>query len=186
LNGGQTVNKAASSAAVVSSSAPSAYGQSGVTFTATVSDASSGSTGTATGTVQFYTNTVAFGSAVTLSGGSASSGALPITLAPGGYTVTAAYAGDGNFITSTGTLIGGQTVNKAASSAAVVSSSNPSAYGQSGVKFTATVSDASSGSTGTPSGTVQFKLNGANFGSAVALASGSAVSPALTFRAITP
>ena len=176
---GQRVSAAASSTTVTSSSNPSVYGQSGVTFTATVSDASNGSTGTPTGTVQFQTNGVNFGSAVTLSGGSASTAALPTTLAEGGLTVTAAYGGDGDFSASSGTLSGGQTVIQAVTSTAVQSSSDPSAYGQSGVVFTATVTSASSL---TATGTVQFKLNGADFGIAVALSGGSATSPA----ALTP
>ena len=138
------MSEAASSTAVTSSSNPSVYGQSGVTFTATVSDASSGSTGTPTGTVQFQTNGVNFGSAATLSGGSASTAALSTTLAQGSFTVTAAYGGDGNFSASSGTLSGGQTVIQAVTSTAVQSSSDPSAYGQSGVMFTATVTSASS------------------------------------------
>jgi hypothetical protein len=57
---------------VVSSINPSVSGQS-VTFTATVS---SGSPGTITGTVQFQTNGVNFGSAVVLSGGAGDSAAF--------------------------------------------------------------------------------------------------------------
>src|SRR5205823_6105762 len=62
----QMVNKADTSAAVAASANPSVFGQ-GVTFTATVTPTSPGS-GTLTGTVQFQTNGVNFGSAVTLSG----------------------------------------------------------------------------------------------------------------------
>ena len=174
LSGGQTVNSENSATAVASSSATSVYGQSGVTFTATVA----GSIGTPTGTVQFLTNGMSFGGAVTLSGGSASL-ALPVTMPAGNYTVAAAYSGDSIFTASSGTLSGGQTVNLAASSTAVVSSSAPSASGQSGVTFTATVSDASSASSGTPTGTVQFKTNGVNFGSAVTLSGGSGSSVSL-------
>jgi hypothetical protein len=94
---------------VSSSANPSVYGQSGVTFTGTVK--TNGVTaGTATGTVQFQTNGVNFGSAVALSGGSATSSALPTTLPAGSYNVTAVYSGDSNFATSTsGTF--SQTVN---------------------------------------------------------------------------
>ena len=173
------MNRAASSTTVTSSSNPSVFGQSGVTFTATVSDASSASSGTPTGTVQFKTNGVNFGSAVTLSGGSGSSVSLPTTFAVGTYTVTAAYSGDANFSSSSGLLSGGQTVNKSASSTAVVSAANPSVHGVNSTTFTATVSDASSGSSGTPTGTVQFQTNGVNFGSAVTLSAGSASSGVL-------
>ena len=92
--------------AVTSSANPSAYGQS-VSFTATVT----ATVGTPTGTVQFQTNGVNFGSAVTLSGGSASSGTLPAKLVVGNYTVTANYFPSGNFTGSSGTLAGGQTIN---------------------------------------------------------------------------
>ena len=56
----------------------------------------------------------------------------------------------------------------------VVSSANPSVYGQS-VTFTATVSAVPPGA-GTPAGTLQFRIDGSGFGSAVALVSGSATS----------
>ncbi len=110
------------------------YGQA-VTFTATVAAVSPGA-GTPTGTVQFKTNGVNFGSAVTLSGGSASSAPIS-SLAAGSYTVTADYSGDGSFNTSSATLAAGQTVNKANSSTAVSASVNPSAFGQP-VTFSAT------------------------------------------------
>jgi hypothetical protein len=179
LSGGQTINKANSSMAVSSSVNPSVFGQS-VTFSAAVTAGSPG-TGTPTGAVQFMTNGVNFGSAVTLSGGSASSAAIS-SLAVGSYTVTAAYSGDSGFNTSTNTLSGGQTVNKANSSTAVSSSANPSVFGQS-VTFSAAVTAGSPGA-GTPTGTVQFKTNGVNFGSAVTLSGGSANSAALSSLAV--
>ena len=92
--------------AVASSANPSAYGQS-VSFTATVN----ATAGTPTGTVQFQTNGVNFGSAVTLSGGSASSGYLPAKLVVGTYAVTAIYLPGDNFTGSSGTLAGGQILN---------------------------------------------------------------------------
>src|SRR5439155_761688 len=96
-----------SSTAVSSLANPSTYGNS-LTFTAIVT----GTGGSPSGTVQFKTNGVNFGSAVALSVGSANSVAVA-TLAAATYTVTAVYSGDDNFNTSTGTLSGGQTVNKA-------------------------------------------------------------------------
>jgi autotransporter-associated beta strand protein len=91
---------------VGSSSNPAVYGQP-ATFTATITAAGS----TPTGTVQFTTNGMNFGSAVSLSGGGATSSALPATLPPGTYTVTANYTPSGTFGASTGMLEGGQTVN---------------------------------------------------------------------------
>ncbi len=100
LAGGQTVGKASSSTVVSSSANPSVFGQS-VTFTATVAAVAPG-TGTRTGTVQFSIDGVAFGAPVTLSGGSATSGAASM-LAVAGHTVTAAYSGDTNFTGSDNT-----------------------------------------------------------------------------------
>ena len=67
-----------------------------------------------TGTVQFEINGTNFGSAVALSGGSATSGNLRKYLPTGTYVVTAVYSGSTNFNPSTGTLNGGQVVNLAA------------------------------------------------------------------------
>src|SRR5204863_10180493 len=53
---------------------------------------------------------------------------------------------------------------------------NPSCSGQS-VTFTATVSAVAPGS-GTPTGTLQFRIDGSNFGATVALVGGSATSGA--------
>jgi hypothetical protein len=131
--------------------------------------------------VQFKTNGVNFGSAVALSGGIGSSAALS-SLAVGTATVTAVYNGDANFNASTNTLAGGQTVGKANSSTVVSSSVNPSVFGQA-VTFNATVTAVSPGA-GTPTGTVQFKTNGVNFGSAAALSGGSASSTAISSLAV--
>jgi hypothetical protein len=161
----QTVNQASSSTAVSSSVNPSVFGQS-VTFTATVSS----SAGTPTGTVQFIVDGSNFGNPVALSGATASTttGGLSV----GTHTITASYSGDTNFSGSSGTLSGGQTVNQASSTTSVSSSLNPSTFGQS-VTFTTTVAAVSPGA-GSPGGTVQFVIDGSNFGSPVALSGGSA------------
>ena len=69
-------------------------------------------------------------------------------------------------------------VIKADTATAVVSSQNPSIYDQP-VTFTATVS-ADLSATGTPTGTVQFKIDGVDFGSPVPLSDGSATSEAIS------
>jgi len=150
------------------------FGQSNVTFTATVSDNSGGSSGTPrNGTVQFETNGVNFGAPVIISGGRATSVALAKYLPVNGYTVTAVYSGDASFLASSGTLT--QIVSQASSAVTVTSSSNPSLFGQSGVTFTATVSDNSGGSSGTPrNGTVQFYTNTVPFGAPVTISGGVA------------
>ena len=59
----------------------------------------------------------------------------------------------------------------------LTSSVNPSVYGQA-VTFTATVAAAASGA-GTPTGSVQFVVDGTNFGAPVNLVNGSATSPSI-------
>jgi hypothetical protein len=76
------------------------------------------------------------------------------TLAAGTHAITAAYGGSTNYNGSTSSVLT-QTVKKATTSTAVVSSKNPSVTGQS-VTFTATVTPLAPGA-GTPTGTVTFK-----------------------------
>lgn len=83
-----------------------------------------------------------------LSGGKATF--TTATLAGGTHSITAVYAGTRDFAGSTSSALS-QTVNQAATSTFVISSLNPSTFGQS-VTFTATV--ISSG--GVPTGTVTF------------------------------
>jgi len=99
----QVVKKATTTTAVVSSQNPSTVGQS-VTFTATVTPEFSGTT--ATGSVTFYDGTVKLGS-VTLSAGAAKY--TTSTLTKGTHTIKGTYAGNGNFLTSSGAV--SQTVN---------------------------------------------------------------------------
>jgi hypothetical protein len=150
----QTVSQASSSAAVTSSANPSVFGQ-GVTFTATVSAQSPGA-GTPTGSVQFIIDSIDVGSPVALNGsGLATSAAVSSLTVGSGHVVQAVYGGDGDFLGTTGTLAGGQDVNKASSSTALTSSVNPSVSGQS-TTLTATVTATAPGA-GTPTGTVTFK-----------------------------
>ena len=95
----------ATTTTVATSGTPSTYGDA-VTFTATVS----GSVGTPTGSVQFSIDSSPAGLPVTLDG--AGQAALVIsTLLVGPHTVSAAYSGDSSFDASSGSLLGGQTVN---------------------------------------------------------------------------
>ena len=79
-----------------------------MTFTATV--AASSGTGTPTGTVTFMDGTTTIGSPVTLTAGVASVSTSTLTAGP--HSITAVYAGDTNFATSTSTALT-QTVNQA-------------------------------------------------------------------------
>jgi hypothetical protein len=174
----QVVNKAGTTPAIASSTSPTVSGQP-VTFTATVTAVPPGA-GTPSGTVQFRVDGVNLGSAVTLTGGSATS-PTTTSLAVGNRAITAIYNGDTNFNTSTSPSLT-QVVNKANTTTGVTASTNPTASGQP-VTFTATVAAVAPGG-GIPAGTVQFQVNGANLGSAVTLAGGSATSSATSSLAV--
>ena len=122
-NGTLTVNPAGLTITVTSTTNASVYGQS-VTFTATVAANPPGS-GTPTGTVQFQIDGTNFGTAVTLVGGNATSGATS-ALSAGSHSIQAMYSGDANFSPGTGTLT--QTVNPAALS--ITANNATKTYGQ--------------------------------------------------------
>ncbi len=158
---------------VQSSEDPSQFGDS-VTFTATVSPAQ-GSVAP-TGTVQFSIDGTPVGTPVVLANGVAT--LTTALLAVGGHTITAVYSSDSSdFNSSTGSLTGGQTVNTADSTTAVTTSISSPTYGQSLV-FTATVTAVTAGLP-VPTGTVQFEIDGVDFGAAVTLVNGSATSEAI-------
>src|SRR5207253_2011677 len=146
----QTVNKATPTATLDVTNSPVAYNGSGQA--ATVGIVSSSVPGTV---------------ANILTGGAATQTNV------GTYAVTADFVPDDptNYNTLTGLSAGNFVINTATTSTAVTSSQNPSVVGGS-VSFTATVSSAS----GTPGGTVQFVIDGVNFGAPVALSAGSGTS----------
>jgi hypothetical protein len=82
----------------------------------------------------------------------------------GTVVVTANQAGNVNYTAATATTQS-IVVNKANTATSLVSSANPAIYGQP-VTFTATIS-AMAPSTGTPTGSVQFSVNGSAVGSLV-------------------
>ena len=171
-SGAHNVNLADSTTNVGSSANPSVHGQS-VSFTATVSASAPGA-GLPTGNVQFQIDGSDFGSPASLNGSGVATSDSISSLLTSGHTIGAIYAGDTHFNSSSGNL--SQTVNKASSATAVSSSANPSVHGQS-VSFTATVTSTAPGA-GIPGGLVQFKVDGTNLGSPVALdGSGQATSP---------
>lgn len=150
----QVVDQGATTTAVLSSSNPSIVGGS-VTLTATVS-ATDPAVGTPTGTVQFFDGAAPLGAPMTLNA-SARADLMTSALTAGAHAITAQYAASTNFKASTSAAVS-QQVNKDGASASVASSANPSTYGD-GVTFTVTV--ASSGTGGVPTGDVQF-FDGAN------------------------
>lgn len=149
-NGGSTsapVNQfvlAATQTTLSSSPNPSAYRQT-VVFTAKVT--SSIGTPPDGETMTFKQGATVLGTG-TLGGGTASFSIS--TLGAGTRWVTAVYAGDSNFASSSKTM--GQVVSKATTTTTLVSSLNPSQSGQS-VTFTASVAPQFSG---TPGGYVTF------------------------------
>ncbi len=127
-----TVNAAGTATTLLSSANPSVFGQN-VTLTANVAITGFGA-GIPTGTVSFKDGATVLGN-VTLINGVAvlSSASLSVT----SHNLTAVYGGDANFVTSTSIILA-QVVNPAVSSTTLVSSANPSAFGQP-ITLTATV-----------------------------------------------
>jgi hypothetical protein len=160
-----TVVAATTTTSMSSSANPSAAGQS-VTFTAQVDPQY---TGTPSGTVTFKggSGSPTYGTA-TLSNGIAT---LTISnLAIGNHAIQAYYNGSSTFQNSVSSGFN-QTVDQANTSVTLTSSPNPATVNQS-VTFTATVS-AQTPSTGTPTGTVQFK-NGSTVRGTATLSNGVA------------
>lgn len=157
---------------VVSSSAnPSTYGQN-ISFTAqvTADDASSPS-----GAVQFSVDGTDVGDPVEVVDGQAQSPTLA-SPAPGDHTVIAAFVGNPGYSNSGDFLA--QTVQDAKVSVDLSSSHPSSSYGQA-VTFTADVA-ALDPNLETPTGHVQFRVDGVALGGAVALSGGSATSPSIS------
>ncbi|MGW8397161.1 beta strand repeat-containing protein, partial [Streptomyces lydicus] len=133
----QTVNKAATTTAVVSSPDPTVVGQP-TTLTATVTSAAPGD-GTPTGTVTFDFGDGSPTVTAPLSNGLATATHTYTATAQSPYALTGTYNGDANYSTSTDTET--QTVSKAATTTAVVSSPDPTVVGQP-TTLTATVTSA--------------------------------------------
>ena len=163
----EVVNQASTAAAIVSSANPSAFGQS-VSFTATISATAPGA-GKPTGTVTFMDGATSLGAGTLNASGVATLATSALSVAT--HSITVIYGGDTNFKTSTSAILS-QVVRQASTTSTVTTSVNPAAVGQA-INFTATVAVVLPGS-GTPTGTVQFTIDGANTGSPIALSNGVA------------
>jgi hypothetical protein len=111
--------------------------------------------GTPTGTAQFSIDGSIFGAPVNIASGAASI-TLP-SLAVGAHTVSAAYSGDSNFSAISASAIP-LTVTKANTATVLTLAAPATAPTGTGVSmtFSAVVSNSSAGSSGTPTGSVQF------------------------------
>lgn len=166
----QVVNKAATSTTLSAAPSPTVSGQ-GVTFTATVAVQAPGA-GTLTGAVQFNIDGQPFGTAIPLSGLTAE---LTVSnLSTGHHDVEAVYNGDANFAASS-SAVTTHSVNKADSDN-VLSTSDSTAVAGQPLTFTSVVTAVAPGA-GTPTGTIQFAVNGDPLGAPVTLVGGQANSP---------
>lgn len=158
-----TVTKATTATALGTSVNPVAPG-SPVTFTASVTDTSAGSIGTATGTVTFLDGATTIGTGILNASGVAT--LVTSTLSAGVHSITASYGGDNNFTGSVSSVLS-QSVGFQ-STTALTASPNPANFGVA-VLLTATVT-----STGTPTGSVNFLDGATSLGTGALNASGVA------------
>jgi Bacterial Ig-like domain (group 3) len=153
----QVVDKANTAASVATSLTPSVHGQP-VTFTATITVVSPGSTSVAyaTGTVTFYDNGISIGTGtLSVVAGDDQATLTTTTLSTATQTITVAYtSGDANFNASPSSASISQVVNQDSTTTTVSASPTSANVGQT-VTFTATATANSPGS-GTPTGTVDF------------------------------
>ena len=167
LNQSVEAPRVAPTVAVTSSSNPSTAGAS-VAFTANVG----GSAGPGTGTVAFRDGGTALPGCASVALADGTAACTAAALGAGTHTITVAYGGSSAYTAGTSADLS-QVVNPAPTTPAVSlsSSANPSAIGAP-VTFTATVT----GSSGTATGTVDFRDGGASIAgcNAAALANGSA------------
>lgn len=159
-----TPSTAAPTTTTLVTSAPTAvFGQT-VVLTATVNSQA----GVPSGTVTFGDGTTVLGTAPVNAAGQAT---LAVSLGVGTRTLTAFFAGNATFASSTSAGVA-VTVNRAATTLALQSSANPAVTGQA-VTFTATVAAVVPGA-GTPTGTVTFKDGNVILGTAAVGAGGTA------------
>jgi hypothetical protein len=149
----------------VMSSSPTAVVGDPITFTATVSPI--GAAIIPTGTLTFYDGASPLGAPVILSGGVAMF--TTSALSAGSHDIAAQYTPDGNFSASTSSTAT-QTIDQAATTTSLTSSSNPGALGEA-LTFTATIAG---GAGPAPTGTVLFFNGAIQLGSAVPVSGGIA------------
>ncbi len=149
----QVVNQASSSTSLSSAPNPSVFSQP-VTFTAAVTSGS----GSPTGTVAFKIGSTTISGCGTRAILAGEATCTTATLSFGTTAVTAVYAGDTNFVTSTSTPHG-QVVGQAESTTTVASDDDSSIW-QQAVTFTATVASTSPATGTVGVGSVSFATDG--------------------------
>ena len=152
------------------SSVPTAVYGTNITFTATFTKGLPQLTAVPTGTLTFKDGLTTIGTGILNASGVATFTTNGLTA--GSHSITAFFPGDANFQPNT-TLAVPVTVTKATTATALATSSNPVAPGAP-VTFTATVTDTSAGSIGTPTGTVTFLDGATSIGTGTLNASGVA------------
>jgi hypothetical protein len=170
------VVKASTATTLASAPNPSVFGQS-VVLTATVTITAPGA-GTPAGSVTFMDGATVLGTGTLNSSGVATFSTSALAVAS--HSITGVYGGNASLSTSTSAALA-HVVNKAPTTATITSSTNPASISQS-ITFTATIAVVAPGA-GIPAGTVQFVIDGTNFGSAITLVNGSATSAATSFAA---
>jgi hypothetical protein len=168
----QTVQQDSTTTSLSSSASAAQIGQS-LTFTATVTPASSGMP---TGTVTFENGTTVLGVAIVAATSSGAQASFTTSaLAIGSYSVTAVYSGDNSFTGSTSVALM-QTVGQE-STTITLSSSAPTATSGQSLTFTATVTGADGG---TPTGSVTFMDGTTVLGTAMLSAASSGAQATFT------
>ncbi len=171
----QTVHPAATTTLLSSELNPSLTGQE-TTFNAQVFGAYGGAP---TGAVEFWDGATLLGQATLAPGGGGAAASFAATaLALGDHTITAVYAGDGNYVGSTSSAI--DQLVRTPTSISLNPSLEPSTYHQS-VTFTAVVYPQAGGP---PTGTVTFYDDGEETGSAAVTADGLNASATFTTTAL--
>ena len=156
----ETVNKADPYLVVTTgSSLTNSFGSS-ITLTAACGHSGSGPTVYATGSVTFKDNGSSIGTG-TIDASLGVATLITTSLPVGSDTITATYPGDSNFNSQSVSTLNPVFLITSTTTTAILSSSNPSAFGSS-VTFSAVVSSDHGG--GTPGGTVVFKSDGTSIG----------------------
>lgn len=156
----QVVNKAATTTALSSTNNPSSFGEN-ITFNAFVAATAPG-TGIPTGSVTFRNGATTIGTGTLNAAGMATFTISSLSVGSSPYAITALYAGDVNYLTSTSAILS-EVVTKTATITTATATPNPANLGNS---VTLNVSVAAVKGIGIPTGTVTAYYGSTVVGSA--------------------